>query len=363
MKTYNHIYINRKNLELFVEEHHFKSFKIVLIQCFDGLFSKEETTAFVLFLQSMLPQAIIIGTNTDTKKFIISFSIFDNSNDIINQTADSDSSAYNWSSTTLNAFSNLINITQHKVDEEIARNREKDKMMLAQSKQATMGEMMSMIAHQWRQPIATIGLISDNLAIDVALDDISSQRIAESTELISKQVHYLSKTIDDFSNYFRPDNIKKRFLIGDFFKELSEIVGKSLEHKNIIFGGDFDGTDEICAYKQELFQVCINIINNAKDAILEKKIEGGTIVFMHKHTKGKDQIQIIDNAGGIDAAIAQKIFDPYFSTKDEKHGTGLGLYISKTIVEQNLEGDLSQYNDAGGSVFLIQIPDKATCNV
>ncbi len=281
---------------------------------------------------------------------------------------------HDWSMITFNALSHLINKTsielqdlnrslQHKVDEEIARNREKDKMMLAQSKQATMGEMMSMIAHQWRQPIATIGLISDNLAIDVALNELQIERIVESTELISKQVHYLSKTIDDFSNYFRPDNIKKTFLISDFYQELSEIIGKSLEHKNIIFGGDLDGDHEICTYKQELFQVCINIINNAKDAILEKKIEGGTIVFMHKHTKGKDQIQIIDNAGGIDAAIAQKIFDPYFSTKDEKHGTGLGLYISKTIVEQNLEGDLSQYNDAGGSVFLIQIPDKATCNV
>ena len=250
-------------------------------------------------------------------------------------------------------FEKLNKSLQERVKEEISKNRDKDKMMLTQSKQATMGEMMSMIAHQWRQPIATIGLICDNLSLDVAMDEIVPDKILESTELINKQVHYLSSTIDDFSSYFRPDNVKKTFTIGSFFQEISQILGKSLEHKRIELRGDFDKNEQIYTFKQELAQICINIINNAKDALLEHQIVDGFIEFCYKHVDNQHQIRIKDNAGGISSEIAEKIFEPYFSTKDEKHGTGLGLYISKIIAQQNLGGDLIHYNEGNGSVFFI----------
>jgi signal transduction histidine kinase len=274
-----------------------------------------------------------------------------------------------WSTITFNALSNIINKTsvelqtlndslQKKVILEIQRNREKDKLMIAQSKQATMGEMMSMIAHQWRQPIATIGLISDNLSLDVALSELTDAKVAESTDLISKQVHYLSKTIDDFSNYFRPNNEQKSFKIGDFFHALVEILGKSLEHKNIHFSSDLNPELQITSFKQELMQVCINIINNAKDALLEHNIENAKILFTHTRHATYDELCIQDNAGGIAPKIAQKIFEPYFSTKDKKHGTGLGLYMSKTICEQHLHGELTQHNDEEGACFTITLPRK-----
>jgi len=272
-----------------------------------------------------------------------------------------------WSIITFNALSHLINKTsidlqilntslQRRVDEEISLNREKDKMMLAQSKQATMGEMMSMIAHQWRQPIATIGLISDNLALDVTLNEISAERLSESTHLIHEQVQYLSKTIDDFSSYFRPDNTIQEFRIQDLFHELLTIIGKNLEHHSIALIADFESEDRINSNRRELMQVCLNLINNAKDAILENNIPNGWIRFMFRSYDEMDQIRISDNAGGINEKIADKIFDPYFSTKDKKHGTGLGLYMSKTITQQHLHGDIIQTNEQNGAVFIITMP-------
>lgn len=272
-----------------------------------------------------------------------------------------------WSLITFNALSHLINKTsidlqilntslQRRVDEEISLNREKDKMMLAQSKQATMGEMMSMIAHQWRQPIATIGLISDNLALDVALNEISLDRVSESTHLIHEQVQYLSKTIDDFSSYFRPDDTVQEFKIQDLFHELLTIIGKNLEHHAITLIADFEPDERINSNRRELMQVCLNLINNAKDAILENHIPDGWIRFMFRSYEEINQIRISDNAGGVDEKIADKIFDPYFSTKDKKHGTGLGLYMSKTIAQQHLHGDIIQTNEQNGAVFIITIP-------
>jgi signal transduction histidine kinase len=271
---------------------------------------------------------------------------------------------HDWSIITFDALSHLINKTsielqslnrslQERVEEEISKNRDKVRMMLTQSKQATMGEMMSMIAHQWRQPIATIGLIADNLALDVAMDEISPEKILEAAELIVKQVHYLSKTIDDFSSYFRPENAKKSFTIGSFFQELSQILGKSLEHKRIQLHNNFDAQERIYTFKQELAQMCINIINNAEDALIEHAVEDGYIEFSYQKTGNQHQIKIKDNAGGIAPEIADKVFEPYYSTKDEKHGTGLGLYTSKTIAQQTLGGDLIHYNEGSGFVFLI----------
>lgn len=283
---------------------------------------------------------------------------------IVNTTTVSD-----WSIITFNALSHLINKTsidlqilntslQRRIDEEISLNREKDKMMLAQSKQATMGEMMSMIAHQWRQPIATIGLISDNLALDVALNEISADRIIESTHMIHEQVQHLSRTIDDFSSYFRPDDTIKEFRIQELFQELYAILGKSLEHHGIQFLVDIPSNEYIATNKRELIQVCLNLINNARDAILINKISNGWIRFMFRRYDKIDQIRISDNAGGIQQEIANKIFDPYFSTKDKKHGTGLGLYMSKTIAQQHLHGDIIQNNDKDGAVFIVTIPNQ-----
>ena len=278
-----------------------------------------------------------------------------------------------WSLITFNALSHLIDKTsidlqilnsslQRRVNEEIRNNREKDKLMIAQSKRATMGEMMSMIAHQWRQPIATIGLVADNLMLDAQLNEITTQRVTDSSLLISQQVQHLSKTIDDFTKYFRPDNTLEVFYIRELFEEVMAIIGKSLEHSNIQVISDFDQNSTLHSYKRELIQICLNLINNARDALLDKNPDDPHIRFIHRNREGKDQIRIADNAGGISDAIAERIFEPYFSTKSEKNGTGLGLYMSKTIAQQHLKGDLVHYNDQDGAVFIITISTNGVIN-
>jgi signal transduction histidine kinase len=271
-----------------------------------------------------------------------------------------------WSMITFNALSHLINKTsielqmlnstlKRRISQEITQNREKDKMMLSQAKRATMGEMIGMIAHQWRQPIATIGLISDNLALDVALDEVTTEKISSSTTMINDQVQHLSKTIDDFSNYFRPENNQESFRIEEFYNEIVVIIGKSLEHRRISISFDFQPDSVITTHKRELMQICLNLINNSKDAIVDQEIKHGHIHFLHRFINDKDQIHISDNGGGISDEIMDSIFDPYFSTKTDKNGTGLGLYMSKTIAQQHLNGDLIAINNPDGAVFIITI--------
>lgn len=271
-----------------------------------------------------------------------------------------------WSIITFNALSHLINKTsielqmlnstlKRRISQEISQNREKDKMMLSQAKRATMGEMISMIAHQWRQPIATIGLISDNLSLDVALDEVTTEKISSSTTMINDQVQYLSKTIDDFSNYFRPENNQESFTVEQFYNEIIAIIGKSLEHRGIAITFDFKSDSVITTHRRELMQICLNLINNSKDAIVDKKIQNGHIHFLHRFVTDKDQIHISDNGGGIPEEIIESIFDPYFSTKTDKNGTGLGLYMSKTLAQQHLNGDLIAINNPKGAVFIITI--------
>jgi signal transduction histidine kinase len=273
-----------------------------------------------------------------------------------------------WSIITFHALSHLINKTsielemlnstlKRRISQEITQNREKDKMMLSQAKRATMGEMIGMIAHQWRQPIATIGLISDNLALDVALDEVTTEKISSSTTMINDQVQHLSKTIDDFSNYFRPENNQESFRIEEFYNEIVAIIGKSLEHRGIAISFDFQSDSFITTHKRELMQICLNLINNSKDAIVDQEIKHGYIHFLHRFINDKDQIHISDNGGGIPDDIMDRIFDPYFSTKTDKNGTGLGLYMSKTIAQKHLNGDLIAINNPDGAVFIITISE------
>lgn len=177
--------------------------------------------------------------------------------------------------------------------------------------------------------------------------------------MINDQVQYLSKTIDDFSNYFKPEESEERFTIGELFNELLAIIGKSLDHRGIKITSDFNPEDTMTTHRRELIQVCLNLINNSKDAITENSIPDGHIHFIHRCSEGKDQIWVSDNGGGIPETIKEKIFDPYFSTKTDKNGTGLGLYMSKTIAQKHLKGDLILVNAPTGATFVITISN--TC--
>ncbi len=241
------------------------------------------------------------------------------------------------------------------LEEEI---KEKDKVMMTQSRSAAMGEMISMIAHQWRQPLAVISMDANNILADIELDMVEQESLKEISVEIIEQTNELSKTIDDFKEFFKPVKESEMVLVEEVIKKAFSVVGKSLENNNVAVRKIFSSKQEIDTYSRELMQVFINILNNAKEVLIEKNVQTKEILIELEDTEDTIIIKICDNAGGIPDSIIDKIFEPYFSTKDAKTGTGLGLYMSKTIIEKHLSGTLRVVNTHEGACFIIELPFK-----
>ena len=234
--------------------------------------------------------------------------------------------------------------------------KERDEMLIAQSKQAAMGEMIGMIAHQWRQPISIISMAINNIMVDMELDELKEESVRECSSEILNETRYLSQTIDDFRNFFKPNKEKEVVLVQELYDDVYKLIGKSLENNNIELSFLGDTNLKVKTYGRELLQVFINILNNAKDALIESSRDEKKISILTCKEKKSIVFELCDNAGGVKKAIISKIFDPYFSTKDEKNGTGLGLYMSKTIVEKHLLGDIWVENRDNGACFVVKIP-------
>lgn len=233
---------------------------------------------------------------------------------------------------------------------------QQEEIMIAQSRHAVMGEMISMIAHQWRQPITVISMGANNMLADIELKMVSEEALQEQAQSILRQTRYLSKTIDDFRNFFRPEKTIEEVTVEEVMAEAEKIIGKSLENNLIAFSVKHRNGYKVKTYSRELLQVCINLLKNAKEALMEHRAEDRKIDVVIGDNAENVIMTICDNGGGIDNAIIAKIFDPYFTTKDEKNGTGLGLYMSKTIVEKHLHGTISVENSSEGACFEIAIP-------
>lgn len=237
-------------------------------------------------------------------------------------------------------------------------NQKKDEIMLAQSRNAAMGEMISMIAHQWRQPISVIAMWVNNIIADVDMGILDEKNCKIYATNVITQTKYLSQTIDDFKNFFRPDKSKEYVLITEVMNDCLSVIEKSLQNHNIIIEKNYNNFTKVEIYSRELMQVFINIIKNAKEAILEKEIKEGVIIINIYENEDSIVSEITDNALGIDVEVMKKIFDPYFTTKSVKSGTGLGLYMSKTIVEKHLGGTINTRNTKNGVCFEISIPKQ-----
>lgn len=233
--------------------------------------------------------------------------------------------------------------------------KNKEEMMIAQSRHAAMGEMISMIAHQWRQPISVISMACNNILIDVELGMIDNEQLKDSAEEMIEQTEYLSQTIEDFRNFFKPDKKKEIINPKDVIDETLSIMSSSLENNDISIIFEKIDDCKVSVFSRELLQVFLNIMKNAKEAFEDKDISNKIIQISVKKINQSVRIEIYDNAGNINEKIKDKIFDPYFSTKDEKTGTGLGMYMSKTIIEKHLNGELGFYNRDEGVVFYIDL--------
>ena len=244
---------------------------------------------------------------------------------------------------------------EDKIQSEVAKNRDKDKAMLQQSRLAQMGEMISMIAHQWRQPLSAISATSGNLTLKAKLDMLDNDTAVELGEKISQYAQHLSATIDDFRDFFKPNKEVIEITYTELVQSVLSIIEDSIHTKNIKLKQNLQSEGILSTYPNEIKQVILNLIKNAEDILLEKEIEHPTITI-----ETQDNILIVkDNAGGVPTDIIEKIFDPYFSTKTQKDGTGLGLYMSKTIIEEHCGGSLKVYNDEFGAVFEMKLPLKS----
>jgi PAS domain S-box-containing protein len=249
-------------------------------------------------------------------------------------------------------FASLRDVTERtKLIEEKAK---QDNMLIQKSKMAAMGEMIGNIAHQWRQPLSQVsGLFFD---IESAYDykeldkKYLSQRVEEANDLLE----YMSKTIDDFRNFFNPNSKIEDFFVTVALSNAINIISSTLKFHNIELEIDCSETFHVNGYKNEYSQAIVNIISNAKDILVERKIQKPKIKIYNKEVDGKETLFIEDNAGGIEEDIISRIFEPYFTTKRD-YGTGIGLYMTKLIIEEKMKGSISVENSEKGALFAIRI--------
>jgi len=260
----------------------------------------------------------------------------------------------------LEALTHLITQTTNELSEknialleEIRINKEKDKQLLQQSRLAQMGEMIAMIAHQWRQPLAAISSASLVLRMKAEMGDLNREHIIKKTEDILDYSQHLSSTIDDFRDFFKPTKEMIKTDFPSLVESALKIIGTSLENHGVSIVKDFNSTSQFLSYSNELKQVILNLIKNAEDIMLENNVKNPIIIISTYDNIDGVVLEIKDNGGGVPKDIFDLIFDPYFSTKDNKNGTGLGLYMSKTIVEEHCKGNLSVKNYDKGAVFKI----------
>lgn len=230
-------------------------------------------------------------------------------------------------------------------------------IIIEQSKATAMGEMISMIAHQWRQPLQAIAILVQKLTLEKMIEgSISEQTLNSVVDSIEERLSYMSKIIEDFRSFFNPVKDKETIYASALVDQVRDFMAYSFKVDDIHFNIEYDEDVEINIHVNEMIQVFVNILNNAKEALDEKNIENKKINL--KFYKQNDNIvfEVSDNALGIPNVNIKKVFEPYFSTKKNKNGTGLGLYMAKTIVEKNAKGILSVQNTAEGACFKIVLP-------
>lgn len=242
------------------------------------------------------------------------------------------------------------------LEEEFTERKQQEQLLVQNSKLAAMGEMIGMIAHQWRQPLSSISTLAGNLKIYLELDMFDKEQFIALLNEINHHSQYLSNTINDFRHFFKPDNPQDMALIDNIIDATMGIIGKSLEYKNVSLIKEYDFQEEILTYPNELMQVFLNILKNATDAFVDKEVMQPVIKITGYESEGYQVVEIMDNAGGIPEEIIDRIFDPYFSTKGPGIGTGLGLYMSKTIIEEHCGGRLLVKNKDSGACFTIYLP-------
>ena len=251
---------------------------------------------------------------------------------------------------------------ENRVKEEIEKNKQNEQRLFNQSKMAAMGEMIKNIAHQWRQPLSSISTLSSGTKFQLELGKVDEKDIKENLQHITNTAKHMSKTIDDFQNFFKPSKQATTFTMQELIDASLKITTPMLKLEHIELDIINESNCNIKGPINEYTQVMINLITNAKDALSHSEVENKKIKLHTKKIDNKCTINISDNAGGIQKDIINRVFEPYFTTKHKSQGTGLGLYMSKEIIEKHLNGSIEVKNNKEGAVFTIVIPSE-TCYI
>ncbi|MCE1225341.1 MAG: PAS domain-containing sensor histidine kinase [Geobacteraceae bacterium] len=253
----------------------------------------------------------------------------------------------------------LNHTLEKRVAEAVAELRQRDELLLQQSRHAAMGEMLNNIAHQWRQPLNNIAIYVQSMQLLKASGELTDEQIQSDVQSVMEIINYMSKTIDDFRIFFRNEKQKHPFSVRDAVEKALAFVAAQMQHYAISWQLDVRHEIIVNGYQAEYIQVVLNILNNAIDVLNHANRQERRVVVTVDGNEGQAVLSIADTGGGIAPEILPHIFEPYFSTKGPAEGTGIGLYMAKTIIEKHMSGSLSVRNLADGAEFIISLPTSA----
>ena len=241
----------------------------------------------------------------------------------------------------------------YKLKQTVDEKNEKEKILVHQSKLASMGEMINNIAHQWRQPLAHLSFINMDLEVAQEDNDLSKKYLLDKLNESNNQIDFMSQTIDNFKDFYQPVKEKEFFLVSVATQKAIDIIKPSLDVSKIDFSFTIIADKKIRAYENEYSQVILNFLTNAKDVLISRNIKNPYIEVKLEIKKNKSFLSVLDNAKGIKLEDMEKIFEPYYTTKDKS--SGIGLYMSKVIVESHLKGEIKVSNTLKGAQFIVEV--------
>ncbi len=234
---------------------------------------------------------------------------------------------------------------EKRIKKEVYKNREKDKKFIEQSRSAALGEMIGNIAHQWRQPLSAISSTSSSMVMQSQLGLVSPNELHKGYEKILEYTNFLTQTIEDFRQFFKKDKEIHTFNINEYLNKTLNIISSSYKNNSIELINNCSSEEIVSkGYPNEITQVFLNILNNARDVLIEKNIDNKLVIIDFLVNDDEFIISFTDNGGGIPTNIIDKIFDPYFTTKHQSQGTGIGLYMCKQIIEKHSRGYITALN-------------------
>ena len=244
---------------------------------------------------------------------------------------------------------------EERIAQAVDEMRLKDQMMIMQERRAVMGEMIHNIAHQWRQPLNALGLYLQDLPLSYGSPEFNKEYLKASVDKSMQLIDHMSQTINDFMNFFRSDKKTTTFCVNEVIKRTLSLIEKSFQDHQIRISFQVGGDRYVNGYPNEYSQALLNILINARDALVENQSEDARILIQSFAEGDKTVVTITDNAGGIADEIIDRLFDPYFTTKGPDKGTGIGLFMSMTIIEKNMGGRLTVRNTGTGAEFRIEV--------